>query len=77
MVVIAGGAQIAAEEGIFLLVVAAEFGDTVLAHGGLDDVGGDFNTPGFEFMHSLRLLGNGGEGDAAGEKAKERERRNV
>ena len=78
MIVVAGGAMIAAEEGVFLLVVAAEFGDAVAAHGGLNDVGGDFNTPGFQFVHSMRLVENGGKGDDAGGKNEvEKERRDV
>ena len=43
-VVVAGGAQIAVEEDVLLLVVAAIFGDTVAAHVGLGDVGSGFDT---------------------------------
>ena len=74
VVVVAGGPQIAAEEGVLLLVVTAEFGDAVAAHIGLDDVGGDFNTQRFQFVHWLCLVGTGGKVDDAGKEIKERER---
>ena len=45
VVVVAGGAQIAVEEDVLLLMVAAVFGDAVAAHDGLGGVGGGFNTP--------------------------------
>ena len=73
MVVVAGGTQIAAKEDVFLLVVAAEFGDTVATHGGLGDVEGGFKRPRFQSVHSSRFAGNGSKGEDAGEKERERE----
>ena len=75
VVVVAGGAQIAVEEDVFLLVVAAILGDAVAAHGGLGDVGSGFDTPRFQSVHSLRFAENGCKGEDTGEKRKEQRER--
>ena len=77
VVVVAGGAQIAMEEDVFLFVVAAEFGDAVAAHDGLGIVGGGFNTPCFQSVHSSRFVENGSKSENAEEERKEGERKRM